>query len=121
MAASDSYLTTAKARLDKQVGDPDVGYISKADVQTAMDDLQDGWQADISAGTTPSAYGEHIVAWNGSAWRYRGATVTARPTTAAYGDGAYVVWDTSQHSAVTSPPSLGIAGDKWHPHPDAAI
>lgn len=46
MAASDSYVTTAKGRLDKQGGDPDTGYISKADVQTAMDDLQDGWQAD---------------------------------------------------------------------------
>lgn len=118
MAASDSYVATAKGRLDKQGGDPDSGYISKLDVQTSYDDLQDGWQADMA---TPASYGEHLVTWDGSGWRYRGATVTTRPSTATYGEGGFVTWDTSQHVAVATPPALALPGDKWIPHPEAAV
>lgn len=63
-------------------------------------------------------YGEHLVTWSGSEWRYRGATVTVRPATAAYADGGRVVWDTSTDATVTTPPALAVTGDAWLPHGD---
>lgn len=67
-------------------------------------------------------YGTHLITWNGSAWRYRGATVTVRPTTIpTYDDGAQVMWDTTQDVTVTTPPALAINGDLWRPHGSAVV
>lgn len=105
--------TTAKGRLDRGGGEPVTGYISKEDIQTSYDDLEDAWQADDA---TEAQYGDHLVVWNGTDWRYKGATVVARPTTASFTNGARVVWDTSLDDTVTTPPTLAVAGDVWIPH-----
>jgi hypothetical protein len=70
--------------------------------------------------TDVEEFGVVPVIWNGSAWRCRGATITARNqvTVAAFTDGAYIMWDSSTDADVTTPPSLAIAGDKWLPHGD---
>jgi hypothetical protein len=81
----------------------------------AKTDGANGWTfSDPSTWT--SIYGEHLVVWNGTAWRYRGQTVTVRPTTAAYSDGGRVLWDTSMDQTVTTPPALAVLGDVWFPH-----
>lgn len=70
--------------------------------------------------TDAEEFGAVPVVWNGTGWRCRGATITARNqvTVGAYADGGYILWDSSLYSAVTTPPSLAIAGDKWLPHGD---
>ncbi len=61
-------------------------------------------------------HGDHLVVWNGTAWKYRGAVVAARPTTASFSNGGRVIWDTSLYDTVTTPPTLAVAGDIWIPH-----
>lgn len=73
------------------------------------------------AATSSDGYGEHLVTRSGSSWIYKGATVTTRPTTPTYAQGARVVWDTSIDDTVTVVPLLAIAGDIWRPHPDVAV
>jgi hypothetical protein len=64
-------------------------------------------------------YGEHLVTWDGSGWRYRGATITVRPAgVATYVNGGRVLWDSSQDPTVTDFPTLAAAGDAWLPHGD---
>lgn len=60
-------------------------------------------------------YGQHEVIWSGTAWRYKGATVTARPTIPDWPD-AYVLWNTTADEDITTPPSLAVDGDQWLPH-----
>lgn len=79
--------------------------------------------SDGSGGLEFSSYvggSVHHVAHNGTNWRYNGATVTARPSIPSYPD-ALVHFDSSQQISVTAPPSWEENGDRWDPHPDAAI
>jgi hypothetical protein len=63
----------------------------------------------------PIQYGEHVVTWNGTGWRYRGQTITVRPTIPAFPD-AYVLWKTANYPSYTAPPPLAVVGDDWMPH-----
>jgi len=61
--------------------------------------------------------GDQVVRWDpdNDRWRYNGATITARPTTAAFPDGL-VEWNTSTDPTYTTPPPLAVVGDKWLAH-----
>lgn len=69
-------VSAAKARLDRGGGEPATGYISKADIQTAFDDLEGGWRNDDAAITldalagvsAPSPTSGQVLTFNGSAW-----------------------------------------------------
>lgn len=101
------------------VEQPVVTSVESSAILNALDSL--GLVSDQSSGLAPTAYGSHVVTWNGSAWRYRGQTIVARPTIPAYADGALVRWDTSQDVTFTTPPTLAVAGDEWKPNAEGAL
>jgi hypothetical protein len=74
-----------------------------------------GTFATVKARLAAMDAGMHVVTWSGTAWRYRGATITTRPSVAAWPD-AYVLWNTSLDATYTTAPPLAIVGDQWLPH-----
>lgn len=65
--------------------------------------------------------GEQLVTWTGTNWVYNRKTISARPTTPTYNQGARIIWDSSLDSTMSTPPTLAIAGDIWHPHHDVLV
>ena len=64
------------------------------------------------------SYGAHYVILVAGVYGYRGATVTDRPTTPTYAEGAFVYVDTSTDATKVTPPSElnPVVGDVWKPH-----
>lgn len=114
-ASIDAAVDAAIAALPPAQQLPTGGDAGKALLKTSGSDFHVQW------GDPRTMYGDHVAHWNGSAWRYRGTTLSARPANvAAFGDGGRVIWNSSLHSAVTEPPVWAIAGDVWIPHGEVA-
>lgn len=99
--------TTAKGRLDRGGGEPVSGYISKEDIQTSYDDLEDAWQSDIATAVGATTRVAYYVTGE---WQ-------DRPTgLAAY---EQVEWRSVLDAAAPPPPAA--AGDSWKRAPGAVF
>ena len=71
-----SSTATAKARLNRQAGEPATGFASRSDIQTAFDDLRTEWMADDAAITLDDLAGViasgattgQALVYNGTYW-----------------------------------------------------